>query len=98
MRTGMIALICMALLWSGTARAETLSEGLDQVLSGLDLSAVEEASGQENLKTLVLQLARGDVVWDAQTVLARLRDLLLGEAACACHFMQRGGDAGRAEP
>lgn len=71
--------VCLALCLLSKGVCETLEDGLYQAMEQVDISALEEAAQEENLSERVLRLARGEVVWDAQEILASLRDAALGE-------------------
>jgi len=76
-RAGMLVLLLALLCLS--ARAQTLDEGINSVLGSMDLAALEEKSGQQDLRRLLLALAKGELVWDAGQVLSAVKELFLGE-------------------
>lgn len=69
---------CMVLLIP-CACAQSLDEGLIHTVEELDIASIEQASGQENIGMILLRLAKGDKVWDAQEMLDKALDILLGE-------------------
>ena len=76
-RWGLILLL--ALLLPCGAGASGLEEGLEQALEQVDVQQLEALSGQQNLRELILRLARGEMVWDGQETARQLGSLLLGE-------------------
>lgn len=67
------------LLLMGNARAETVSAGLKQVMDGMELSQLEEAAQTENLSDMLLKLAAGQAIWNAEETLEALREAVFGE-------------------
>lgn len=62
-------------------RAESLDAGLRQVLEDMDMVPLEEATDTENLSEILLKLASGQAIWDAEAVLYMLGDVVMGELA-----------------
>lgn len=77
MKKGLVWLFL--LLWPMLAQAESLEDGLKKVLDGMDVTSLESAAETENVKDVLLELARGNVVWDVQSVWAHLEETMLGE-------------------
>lgn len=79
MRRTLLFLILLFCIIGG--QAESLDTELGQVLDGLDMAPLEEAADTENLSVILLQLASGQAIWDAQAVLLMIRDIAIGELA-----------------
>lgn len=77
---GWIIAVLLFLLIPCAGQAENLREGLDKAMESVDVQALEQASGQQGVGELILRLARGEVVWDAEKAGQALLDLALGEA------------------
>ena len=73
------AVIACVMLLIPCACAQSLDEGLIHTVEELDIASIEQASGQENIGMILLRLAKGDKVWDAQEMLDKALDTLLGE-------------------
>lgn len=75
----LVTVVLLCLLLAPAAWAEGLEEGVTQVVESLDLTALEQASGQRDVAGTLLRLAKGEIVWDAQHVLELLLEVTLGE-------------------
>ena len=65
--------VLILMLFMGCASGETIEQGVENVLDGLKLQTLEEKSGTENLRGLLSDLAQGNAVFDAESVLDALK-------------------------
>ena len=74
-------LVCLfAVLMSlGIGKAESLENGLSSVLDKMELAQLEEAAETPELSRILLDLARGNAVWDTERVLETLKNMAVGE-------------------
>lgn len=73
-------LVCvMMLICFSSAGAEGMEAGIESVLGGMDVSALERAGQTADIKTTVGRLARGEMVWDVNEILNRVKTAALGE-------------------
>lgn len=76
-------MLLLLVLWPCSALAQELQEGLERVISGLDLNALTEMASppEGDWKQLLLSLARGETVLSAQGILERLWACFAGSLA-----------------
>ncbi|MBQ7455115.1 MAG: stage III sporulation protein AE [Clostridia bacterium] len=76
---GFLLFFLLLLAISISVCAEELDQGLEQAISAVDVQGLERETGQSGLKEMVLRLARGELIWDAQQVLELVEEAALGE-------------------
>lgn len=59
--------------------AESIDSGLQEIVEGLDTAPLEAAAESAGIKEMLLQLAKGEMVWDVGAILDALQEATLGE-------------------